>query len=191
MTRLVRNLAALALIALASTAWGQAQGSGQRGSVSRGDASFLRKAGEHGLAEVELGRLAQERGMREEVKQFGARMVADHGKANEELARIASARGVEVPAAPDKKHQRDRDKLSKYTGPEFDREFMKHMVADHRKDVREFARMAKGAKDAEVKEFAARQLPVLKSHLQAAQATYDLSRGSDRTGKRETGSTRP
>jgi putative membrane protein len=181
----IRSIAALALIALASTAWAQ------KTAIPRGEAGFLRKAAEHGLAEVDLGRLGQERGMHEEVKSFGARMVADHGKANEELMRLAQSKGVELPTAPDKGHQRDRERLAKKTGPDFDRAYMKAMLEDHRKDVRDFERMSRGAKDADVRDFATRQLTVLRAHLHAAQATYDLSQGSKRTGDRATGSTKP
>ena len=190
MKRILHRLASVAVIALASSAWAQAPNPGP-GSLGRGEAGFLTKAGEHGLAEVELGRLAQERGLREEVKSFGARMVADHGKANEELSRIAAAKRVELPTAPDKKHQRRLEDLRKQSGPDFDRAFMRRMVDDHREDVRDFERQAKNARDADVREFASRQVPVLRSHLESAQATYDLTQGSKRYGKRETGSTKP
>ena len=161
-----------------------------RSTLSRVDTGFLRKAGEHGLAEVELGRLAEERALHAEVKAFGARMVADHGKANEELMGLAAAKGVPLPIEPDRRHRRDRAKLQKLSGPEFDRAYMKAMVADHRKEVKDFERIAKDAHDPEVREFASRQLPVLRAHLQAAQATYDLSQGSNRSGDRATGSTK-
>ena len=181
----VRALAALVLVALASGAWAQ------KTTIAHGEASFLRKAAEHGMAEVDLGRLGQEKGMHGEVKAYGERMVADHGKANEELKQLAAAKQLELPAAPDKGHQRERERLEKKSGPDFDRAYMKAMVEDHRKDVKEFERMAKNAKDADVREFASRQLNVLRGHLQSAQATYDLSQGSKRTGDRATGSTKP
>ena len=177
------------LFALALTVFAAAAGA-QSTAVSRSDAAFLRKAGAHGLAEVQAARVAQERGMHDEVKQFAARMATDHGKANEELMRLAAAKRVELPTGPDRKHQHDLDRLQKRSGPDFDRAYMKQMLADHRKDVRDFERMAKHAKDAEVRDFAASQLTVLRAHLQAAQATYDLSQGSKRTGDRATGSPR-
>src|SRR5690349_11889362 len=49
------------------------------------DRHFIHKAGQGGLAEVELGKLAQEKGQSEEVKKFGQRMVDDHSKANDQL----------------------------------------------------------------------------------------------------------
>ena len=45
-------------------------------------------------AEVQLGRLANERGASDGVKQFGQRMATDHGKAGDELARLAPQKGV-------------------------------------------------------------------------------------------------
>jgi putative membrane protein len=61
------------------------------------DRHFIRKAGEGGLAEVELGKLATEKGQSDEVKKFGQRMVDDHGKANDQLKQLASSKGVELP----------------------------------------------------------------------------------------------
>jgi putative membrane protein len=43
----------------------------------------MAKAASGGKAEVELGRLASERGTSDAVKQFAQRIVTDHGKADE------------------------------------------------------------------------------------------------------------
>ena len=152
------------------------------------DARFLQKAAVGGMAEVEMGRLAQEKAMRDEVKQFGTRMVEDHGKANEELKKVAAANGVALPAATDDKHRKLIDKLSKQVGPDFDRGYMKEMLKDHKEDVKEFRKRAKGKPANDVQALAANSLPTLESHLQAAQATYDIAAASKRTGTRETGS---
>ena len=184
------GLVSLGLAFGAGAQQSQAPAAGAKGVLVRAEAGFLKQAGEHGLAEVELGRLGQEKGLHEEVKAFAARMVADHGKANEELMGLAASKGVQLPTAPDRKHQRDLERLRKPAGPDFDRAYMKHMVDDHRRDVRDFERMAKNARDVDVREFASRQLVVLRAHLQAAQATHDLVQGSKRTGDRGTGSPR-
>jgi putative membrane protein len=159
-------------------------------ALPHGDAKFLQKAAADGLAEVELGRLAQQKAVHEEVKQFAGRMVEDHGKANQELTRVASTNSVTIPTALDKKHQKDLEKLSKQVGPDFDREYMKHMLKDHRKDVKEFREHAKSRKPNDATRFAAATLPTLEDHLRAAMATNDIVQGSKRTGNRETGSTK-
>jgi putative membrane protein len=144
-----------------------------KSTVARADHKFAEKAAMGGLAEVELGRLAQQKGASEQVKQFGARMVADHSKANEELKQIASAKGIQVPATLDKKHEKTVDKLQKLSGADFDRHYMKEMVSDHKEDVSEFKKEANSGKDPELKAFAGKTLPVLQEHLKMAQAAHD------------------
>jgi putative membrane protein len=153
----------------------------------------MQHAAADGLAEVQLGQLAQRKGLRDEVKQFGARMAEDHGKANQQLQAIAQAHGVQLPTTLDKKQQRELDKLSgdKLVGPDFDREYMAKMVSDHRKDVSQFRKRANAKTQTDVTRFAAATLPTLVSHLDMARATHDLAQAAKRTDKRETGSTKP
>lgn len=137
------------------------------------DHSFVEKAAMGGMAEVELGNLAQQKASSDEVKQFASRMVQDHGKANDELKQIASAKGIQLPTALDKKHRGDIDRLGKMSGAQFDRAYMSHMVDDHKKDIADFKKEASGGKDSELKAFASKSLPTLEEHLQLAQKTND------------------
>src|SRR6478609_6699168 len=59
-------------------------------------------------------------------------------------------------------------RLEKLSGEAFDRAYMKDMVADHTKDVREFKNEAKNGKDPDVKNFAAQTAPTLEDHLKEA-----------------------
>jgi putative membrane protein len=127
----------------------------------------------HGMAEVQLGQLAQDKAVSDEVKQFGARMVQDHGKSNDELKQVASSKGIQLPTGPDKKHVQNMQKLQKLSGAEFDREYMKHIVDDHKKDVSEFHKQSKSANDPEIRNFAAKTLPTLQQHLKLAQSVND------------------
>jgi putative membrane protein len=121
------------------------------------------------MAEVELGKVAQQKASDSQVKSFAERMVTDHSKANDELKSIAGGKGVTLPTSLDKDHQKDSDKMQRLQGPEFDREYMKHMVADHKKTVADFEKQAKSGKDNEVKQFAAKNLPTIQEHLKMAQ----------------------
>ena len=159
-------------------------------TLSHRDVKFMQKAAADGLAEVELGKLAQQKALREEVQQFASRMVEDHTNANAELKTIAKANGVELPGAIDRKHQKLMDKLSKLSGGDFDREYMEHMVRDHKHDVREFRELAKAKEASPVKAFAANTLPTLEGHLVMAQKTNDIALAAKRSGSREVGSKR-
>ena len=59
-------------------------------------------------------------------------------------------------------------KLERLSGAQFDREFTKMMVQDHEKVVAAFDKQAKDGKDSELKAFAAKTLPTLRTHLQMA-----------------------
>lgn len=142
-------------------------------TVDRGDRQFVEKAAQGGMMEVQLGQAAQQKASNAQVKSFGERMAQDHGKANDELKKIAGAKGLTVPTAMERSHMRDMERLQKLSGAEFDREYMKHMVADHKKDISAFEKQAKSGKDAELKAFAAKTLPTLQAHLKLAQTTHD------------------
>jgi putative membrane protein len=142
-------------------------------SVAPADREFVEKAAAGGMAEVHLGQMAQQNASSPQVKQFGARMVSDHGKANDELKQIAGAKGMQLPGTLDNKHMQDMQKLQSMKGADFDREYMKHMIADHKKDIAEFQKQAKSGKDADLKDFAARKLPTLQEHLKLAQGVNE------------------
>jgi putative membrane protein len=158
----------------------------QDGAMSSGDKKFMEKAAAGGMAEVELGQLAQQKASSDQVKQFGARMAQDHSKANEELKQLATSKGVQVPASLDKDAQKDKAKLEKLSGADFDREYMKMMVDDHKDDVSAFEKTAKSGKDPELKSFAAKTLPTLQEHKQLAQTTYDAVKQAKKSASSDT-----
>ena len=147
--------------------------SSKTSSLAHGDKKFVEEAAEGGILEVELGNYAASHASNDQVKQFGQRMATDHSKANDELKSLASSKGVDVPAALDKKHQKEVDKYRKMDAGKFDKEYMEHMVKDHKQDVEEFEKEAKHSKDADLKAFAEKTLPTLQDHLRLAQTTYD------------------
>jgi putative membrane protein len=68
--------------------------------------------------------------------------------------------------------------MAKLSGPAFDRAFAKHMVQDHKKDIKEYEKEAKMSDAAG--SYAKEALPTLHKHLESAQ---NLS-GMSTTGKR-------
>ena len=179
---------ALAIVTLGVTVSGARAAT--KSNISTGQGHFLKKVAEHGMAEVDLANLAREKAMRDEVRQFADRMVADHTKANDEVTALATSNNVKLPAGPDKKHAKAKDKLAKLSGPDFDREYMRMMLKDHKEDVEDFRKQAKSKHPNDVNAFAAKTLPTLEEHLAMARVTYDIAAGSKRSGDRQTGSTK-
>jgi putative membrane protein len=140
-----------------------------RGVPSRhDDRAFVMEAGLGGLAEVELGRLAAQKGQSADVKKFGQRMVTDHSKVNAELEKLAASKGITLPKEMNAEQMAEHAKLAKLSGAEFDREYMTLMVADHDKDVAAFLDEAKDGSDPDIKSFAAKTLPTLQEHQRMA-----------------------
>ena len=139
-----------------------------KNTLSSDDKKFIEKAAQGGVAEVQMGKLAAQKAQSAQVKQFGERMAKDHASANDKLTHIASQKGVTPASDMDSSSKREYDKLQKLSGAQFDQEYMKTMVSDHEKDVKEFQSEAKSAKDPEVKSFAQSTLPTLEEHLKMA-----------------------
>jgi putative membrane protein len=157
------------LVGLPATGWSAStrhHRAGTKGTAST--QQFIKSAAVGGLAEVELGKLAQDKASNDKVKDFGKRMVDDHGKANEELQRVASQKNIQMPSDLDAKSKSEYDRLSKLSGLAFDRAYMDDMLKDHRTDVAEFEKATRSS-DPDVKQFASQTLPTLKEHLQMAE----------------------
>ena len=129
----------------------------------------MTKAAQGGMAEVELGKLAQSHASNDAVKNFGKRMVDDHSKANDQLKSIAAKENVTLPTTLDAKDQATMDRLAKLNGAQFDRAYINDMVRDHRTDIAEFQREADHGSDPAVKQFASSTLPTLQEHLRLAE----------------------
>ena len=157
---------AMSVGAAAQSSSGNPSSSGQ---LSAADKTFVNKAAQGGMAEVELGQLATQKAQSDQVKQFGQKMVDDHTKANDKLKEVASQENITLPTGLDAKDQATMDHLSKLSGAQFDKAYMQDMVEDHKKDVAEFQKEANSGKDPAVKNFAQQTLPVLQQHLQMAQ----------------------
>ena len=134
------------------------------------DQEFVTEAAKGGMAEVELGKIASEKGSSPEVKSFGQRMVDDHVRAGEELKTLARNKSITLTADIDAKDKALRDRLLKLSGDGFDRAYMAAMLDDHRKDVYGFRIEARSGKDPDVKAWAAKTLPTLTEHLKLAQS---------------------
>ncbi|HWV72477.1 MAG TPA: DUF4142 domain-containing protein [Pseudosphingobacterium sp.] len=129
------------------------------------DASFALEAANGGMAEVELGKLAQEKATDAKVKEFASMMITDHSKANEELKAIAAAKQITLPTVPNPDKQTIKKELSAKSGDDFDKAYVAEMIKDHQKDISLFEQAQKTLQDPELKQFVEKTLPVLRKHM--------------------------
>ena len=132
----------------------------------RSDRNFMEQAAQNGHAEVEAAKLAQGKSANQKVKDFAAKMEQDHTKTNEELAALASSKNVKLPTEPSAVQKSKAKAMDALDGERFDRRYADEMgVKAHEDTVKMFRKAADGAKDADVKAFAAKTLPALEEHL--------------------------
>lgn len=144
-----------------------AQGKGEKISA----AEFAKKAGEAGVAEVEMGKLGSQKATHAEVKAFAQKMVTDHTKANKELMAAAKSKGLEVPAEPGLMHKGMMEKFERQgADADFNHDFMQQMVRDHKAVVELFQTASNDATlDVDLRSWAKKTLPTLEQHLAEAQ----------------------
>jgi putative membrane protein len=137
--------------------------------LARSDRKFVHQAAERGMFQVQIAQLAATKATDPQVKSFASMLVDHHSKANNEVVQLATAMKVELPAAPPRGLRRDIEKLGKKTGAEFDRDFVRNVgIKAHERDIKLFEKAGKDLKDAQLKAFAAKTLPVLREHLAQA-----------------------
>ncbi len=153
-----RKLAtALALTALTSTAF----------AADKSAEAFVKEAIQGNYAEVKMGKLAQSNGENAGVRGFGETLVTDHQAANEKAINLAKELKIEAPTGPSAQQTKEYEKLAALKGTAFDREFTKHMVKDHNKDIDAYTKASKTSNKS-VASYASETLPTLKKHLLTA-----------------------
>jgi len=128
---------------------------------------FVAKASEAGTAEVELGKLASQKGTAPAVRDFGQRMVTDHTKAGSELEAIAGRKSLTPTRMLNAEHKKALEDLRGKSGKEFDAAYAAQMVKDHNEAVALFT-AASSLPDSELAGFASKTLPTLRDHQKMA-----------------------
>ena len=146
-------------------------------AMSKTDSKFVIDAAQGGMAEVKAGQLAAEKATDPDVKSFAQKMVEDHGKANDELKAAAEKKGIAVPMALDSSHEKMLQKLSKLIGADFDKQYVKDMISDHKDTIELFQKEADKGDDGDLKAWAGQTLPTLQMHLSMIQDIQKKMKG--------------
>lgn len=131
---------------------------------------FVQKAAMSDMYEIEAGNIAATKGQSDAVKSFGQHMTEAHSTTTAELKAIVTSEKlkVELPAKLDAKHQALIDDLNKATAADFDKTYAKQQVDAHDQAVKLFRRYADKGDNKVLKQFAAKTLPTIEQHLEAA-----------------------
>ncbi|HYV49345.1 MAG TPA: DUF4142 domain-containing protein [Myxococcaceae bacterium] len=139
--------------------------------LPRADVDMLKKLHQANREEIELGQVAQQVSMRDDVKAFGKMMVDDHKMADEKITKMADEHGV--PLGDDADAMRLADKFRKKDAvKEFDKDYLTRMVKDHDKVINMIGTKSDDLK-AELQASLNGMLPTLRKHRTEAKRLLD------------------
>ena len=133
-------------------------------ALSANDRKFVTEASQGGMFEVKSSQLAIDKNVTGPTRDFAQMMIDDHGKANRDLESLVHKKGATISNTLDAEHQAMLDELSALNGKEFERKFHADQVKGHDDAIALFERYSKNADDPDIKAFANRLLPTLRTH---------------------------
>ncbi|MGJ5037430.1 DUF4142 domain-containing protein [Bradyrhizobium sp. HKCCYLRH3059] len=139
-----------------------------KGQSPAKDQHFMTEAIEGDMSEVNMGKLAQQKGQSDQVKQFGQALQQDHSEHLQKAQQLASQNGMKVPSEPSKKQKAIYSRLEGMSGGRFDQAFAQAMVRDHQEDIKKYQKQA--AANSPLSDFAQQTVPVLQKHLDMAKS---------------------
>lgn len=134
------------------------------------DAQFLMDAAEMQLENINLGKLAQQKGNSPHVKELGKMMEQDHTKSLTDLKALAQSKSVSIPASITEDSKDAYEKLNGETGNDFGKAYSGMMVEHHEDAIELFEKAATESNDPEIRTWATNMLPGLRTHLKHAEA---------------------
>jgi putative membrane protein len=167
-TRSISSLST-ATLALCGMAMLASQGlAADKDTLVAADVKFIKHEAAAGMGLVKIAGFGVKKTGRADIKAFAEMLVTEHTKSNEELAKLAASKGAELSTVIDPDQAKTYQKLEKESGTDFDKEFLATIVSGHKKCVSNFEEASEEAKDNDLKTWAGKMLPALKTHLAQA-----------------------
>lgn len=132
------------------------------------DSEFLVDAAEVDMAEIQLGKLAQQKSTNADVKALGKMMVEQHEKAAATLKATAAKKNITLPTSLTEDGQKEFKDLNDKSGHDFDKKYANMMIDGHEKLIKRMEKASEKAEDADIRMWAANMLPTLRTHLEHA-----------------------
>ncbi|HEX5314258.1 MAG TPA: DUF4142 domain-containing protein [Gammaproteobacteria bacterium] len=133
--------------------------------VSGMDKAWLVEAHQINLAEIAVGKMAEQKGQSQAVKNAGRTLVADHQNLDRMLEAGAQKLGVQLPDSPSAAEQEQANSLEQKSGADFDEAFLHMEIQGHQEAIADTRRESKAGSSIAVTNLALKTLPVLESHL--------------------------
>jgi putative membrane protein len=144
------------------------------------DKDFVRSLAESSATAAQLGKLAQDKGSSDAVKDYGKKMVEANSSTGQQLKQAADALNIQIASTPPKKAKKAEDKLTRLSGADFDRAYAKIAADEQKQTVKQLDREAKNGKVPALKDYASKRLASEQEFQKEAEQL--ASAGSSSTG---------
>jgi putative membrane protein len=133
--------------------------------VSQADRMFVAKVSQGGMYEVEAGKLAETKGVSQDIKDQGSTEVHDHTLVGEKLKSITRGNDIEYPSRLNSEFQSRLYKLRNLAPDKFDAAYIDDMKKIHAGDGAAFEQEATSGTNAQLKAFAEETDRIVKRHI--------------------------
>lgn len=133
------------------------------------DARFVRLASEGHLLAIHLGNLAMERSDDPRIKGLGQQLVQAHTQSLEGLLALSKKKGFISTRSIGPGCQEKADRLFERKGPDFDDEYLRHLIEEGRSLQSVFQTEAAKGIDPDLRAYASRTLSMLQDKVRVAQ----------------------
>lgn len=134
------------------------------------DAIFVAEAASADMLYLQLSEEALTRGVSPEVKQIAQQMQGEHQQMLTELQNLSARANLVLPQTLGNAHQDIYDEVANKEGIAFDLAYIREVRHLHDKLLDRYEDMAEHGVSMEVKQYASRQLPLIRQHLEQAEA---------------------
>jgi putative membrane protein len=128
------------------------------------DAQFLVYAAEINLEQIQLAKLAQQKGKNADIRNLGKMVEVAHIKSQVELSILAKTKGVHIPQSISDDSKEAYEDLNKKSENDFDKAYADKMVSNHKDAINIFEDAFTDRHDTEIKSWAKASLVHLRAH---------------------------
>ena len=134
-------------------------------SASDVDKAFVAKVSQGGMYEVALGKVAEDRGAEQDIKDQGNTEAHDHELVGAKLKSICESAGLPFPSELNAEFKARLDKISALSGAKFDAAYVEDMKKIHAADGAAFLKESKDGTNTDLKAFAAETYNIVQRHI--------------------------
>jgi len=139
----------------------------------KNDALFVAEAASASLLQVQLGEAATGKAVSPEVKGVAEEMVTAHQGILNDLRDMASRSNFVLPTTLGEAHHKVYQEVTDKSGISFDLTYLRRIADQNKNLLDRYEDIAKNGRTMEVKQYASKQVPLLKQHQQILERLED------------------